>query len=129
MYAEDLAQTGAGSMIAALVSVSPYETCFANPVDHDLLYGFYSASFPSSSEIPDVILMFGHETLYLFISASRGRLSDDELIYEYGRISLGIITLTDFLFLPWIYSSFQFLPSRQFLACFSSSDVDLNLDL
>lgn len=57
LYAEDLVNTHAGSMIAVFINLSGYEPCLVDSVDHILLvssipFWFYSSSVPSSPEFP-----------------------------------------------------------------------------
>ena len=59
MYAEDLVQTHAGSEFATSVSVSSYEPCLGDSVDHVLVMSSISSyscnvSFPSSSGFHEV---------------------------------------------------------------------------
>jgi hypothetical protein len=108
LYTTDLVQTHVDPMNAASVSVSPYQTYLVDLVDHILLLSStpsdsYSLSFPSSVGFLSSKVRSSVETSNLdsssawypmcFQRQSLWRWLDKAPIYEYSRISLGIIWL------------------------------------
>lgn len=68
MHTEDVVQNHSGSIIAASVSVSPYEACLVNYVGH-AFSGPYNPFSPYSMEFSEFVQMFGCGSLPLFPSS------------------------------------------------------------